>query len=171
MSSVRAETSSPGFENYIRGGCGFTAAIDDIKFDRRAWFEPATLSKGRRLGTEAVTATKQFTRSPGLASLFWVPIREDTLPLRSRVQPLFREHQQKQRSPPPARSSVSDRLRHVLVVEVQRHLCVLHHFDPPRVGRGGGVFIVPVPPLVRWSLRVACRRVLPLLLAPERRYV
>src|SRR5215204_5500697 len=33
------------------------------------------------------------------------------------------------------------------------------------------VFVVPVPPLVRRRLRVALRRVLPLLLAPERSHV
>src|ERR1700746_3416935 len=60
----------------------------------------------------------------------------------------------------------------VLVVEVQRDLCILYHFDPARIGRGvGGVLVVPVPPLVRWSLGVALRRILPLLLAPERGHV
>src|SRR5215510_1265636 len=43
------------------------------------------------------------------------------------------------------------------------------HLDPLGVGRGLGVVgVVPVPPLVRRRLRVARRRVLPLLLAPER---
>src|SRR5262245_34434576 len=37
--------------------------------------------------------------------------------------------------------------------------------------RGAAVFVVPVPPLVRRSLRIALRRVLPLFLAPERRDV
>src|SRR5437763_16760943 len=32
---------------------------------------------------------------------------------------------------------------------------------------GAAVFVVPVPPLVRRRLRIALRRVLPLLLAPE----
>src|SRR5712675_1184423 len=44
--------------------------------------------------------------------------------------------------------------------------------DPFRVGRGvGDVTLVPVPPFVRPALGVACRRVLPLLLTPERRHV
>src|SRR5262249_38703722 len=43
------------------------------------------------------------------------------------------------------------------------------HRDPFRVRRGlGVVVVVPVPPLVRQRLRVAFRRVLPLLLPPER---
>jgi hypothetical protein len=33
------------------------------------------------------------------------------------------------------------------------------------------VFVVPVPPFVRRSLRVACRRVFPVLLAPERSHI
>ena len=42
----------------------------------------------------------------------------------------------------------------------------------PPLGRSCiGVFVVPVPPLVRRGLRVALRRVLPLLLAPERSHV
>src|SRR5260370_24531897 len=58
--------------------------------------------------------------------------------------------------------------RHELVVEVQRHLCVVDHFGPSGVGRGaGGVFVVPVPPLVRWGLGVAWGRVFPDLLASE----
>src|ERR1700719_2881541 len=76
------------------------------------------------------------------------------------------------RSPHPLTSHVSDRIRHRLVVEVQCYLCVLHHFAPSRIDRGvRSVFIVPIPPLVRWSLGVALRRVLPLLLAPERSYI
>src|SRR5580704_10422136 len=62
--------------------------------------------------------------------------------------------------------------RHVLVVEVQRHLCVVDHFDPSGVGRcAGGVFVVPVPPLVWFGLGVTCGRVLPDLLASERGHV
>src|SRR3954453_23427779 len=46
------------------------------------------------------------------------------------------------------------------------------HLDPFRVGRGiGDVTLVPVPPLVRAALGIALRRVLPLLLASERRHV
>src|SRR5580704_3708090 len=58
----------------------------------------------------------------------------------------------------------------VLDAEVQRLLCVLHHFYPARVERGG-VFVVPVPPLVGLSLGIALWRILPLLLAPEGRHV
>src|SRR5260370_7888773 len=48
----------------------------------------------------------------------------------------------------------------------------VRHFDPFGVGRGAGnVTVVPVPPLVRPVLGVALRRVLPLLLTPERRHV
>ena len=36
---------------------------------------------------------------------------------------------------------------------------------------GVAVFVVPVPPFVRRSLRVAFRRVFPLLLAPERSHI
>src|ERR1700680_824672 len=51
-------------------------------------------------------------------------------------------------------------------------LSSVRHRDPLRVGRGvGDVTLVPVPPLVRSALGVALRRVLPLLLAPERRHV
>src|SRR5262245_32722288 len=43
------------------------------------------------------------------------------------------------------------------------------HFDPLLVGRGTSlVAVVPVPPLVCRRLRVAFRRVLPLLLTSER---
>src|SRR4030095_11527896 len=46
------------------------------------------------------------------------------------------------------------------------------HLDPLRVRRGLGlVVVVPVPPLVRRRLRVALRRVFPLLLSTERRDV
>src|SRR5260370_23112728 len=42
------------------------------------------------------------------------------------------------------------------------------HLDPLRVGRGlGVVVVVPVPPLVRRSLGVTLRRVLPTLLPAE----
>src|ERR1700720_1429144 len=42
----------------------------------------------------------------------------------------------------------------------------------PLVGRSGvAVFVVPVPPFVRRSLRVALGRVFPLLLAPERSHI
>src|SRR6476646_9749909 len=48
----------------------------------------------------------------------------------------------------------------------------VRHFDPFGVRRGAGnVTVVPVPPLVRPALGVALRRVLPLLLTPERRHV
>src|ERR1700719_1303818 len=44
--------------------------------------------------------------------------------------------------------------------------------DPLRIGRGvGDVTVVPVPPLVRPALGIALRRILPLLLTPERRDV
>src|SRR5438045_8675972 len=43
---------------------------------------------------------------------------------------------------------------------------------PRRVRRGvGNVTVVPVPPFVRSALGIAFRRVLPYLLAPERRHV
>src|SRR5262245_4571749 len=45
-----------------------------------------------------------------------------------------------------------------------RCLRVGYYIDPLRVRRGLGLVVVmPVPPLVRRRLRVACRRVLPLL--------
>src|ERR1043166_5985916 len=48
-------------------------------------------------------------------------------------------------------------------------LRVSYYVDPLRVRGGLGVVgVVPVPPLVRRGLRVTLRRVLPLLLAPER---
>src|ERR1700712_2964254 len=48
----------------------------------------------------------------------------------------------------------------------------VRHCDPFRVGRGvGDVTVVPVPPFVRPALRITLRRVLPLLLTPERRHV
>src|SRR5712671_7638124 len=51
-------------------------------------------------------------------------------------------------------------------------LRVGYDIDPLRVRGGfGPVIVVPVPPLVRRSLGIALRRVLPLLLAPERSYV
>src|SRR5258705_12261701 len=51
-------------------------------------------------------------------------------------------------------------------------LSCVRHFDPLGIGRGAGnVTVVPVPPLVRSALGVALRRVLPLLLTPERRHV
>src|SRR5258705_13801377 len=51
-------------------------------------------------------------------------------------------------------------------------LSCVRHFDPIGDGRGAGnVTVVPVPPLVRPALGVAFRRVLPLLLTPERRHV
>src|SRR5579859_424493 len=44
------------------------------------------------------------------------------------------------------------------------------HLDPLAVGRGlGVVVVVPVPPLVRWGLGITLWRVLPSLLAAERR--
>src|SRR5215471_5411236 len=49
-------------------------------------------------------------------------------------------------------------------------LRVVYYVDPLRIRRGRGVVvIVPVPPLVRRSLGVALRRVLPSLLTSERR--
>src|SRR5882757_7705964 len=54
----------------------------------------------------------------------------------------------------------------------QRHQRRVHHLAPPLVARGvGGVTVVPVPPFVRWGLRIALRGVLPLFLAPERSHV
>src|SRR5258707_14612167 len=51
-------------------------------------------------------------------------------------------------------------------------LSCIRHLVPLRVRRGAGnVTVVPVPPLVRPGLRVVLRRILPLLLAPERRHV
>src|SRR6516165_6018955 len=48
----------------------------------------------------------------------------------------------------------------------------LRHLDPLRVRRGlGVVVVVPVPPFVPRSLWIAFRRVLPLLLTPERGHV
>src|SRR3954447_6152107 len=48
----------------------------------------------------------------------------------------------------------------------------VRHLDPFRVGRGvRDVTVVPVPPFVRPGLRIALRRILPLLLASERRHV
>src|SRR5258708_2925054 len=41
------------------------------------------------------------------------------------------------------------------------------HLDPPRVGRGIGVFVAPLPPVVRRSLRVPLRGILPCFLAAE----
>src|SRR5215469_3149291 len=46
------------------------------------------------------------------------------------------------------------------------------HLDPFRVRRGLSlVVVVPVPPLIRWGLRVTLGRVLPRLLTPKRRHV
>src|ERR1700694_5867841 len=45
---------------------------------------------------------------------------------------------------------------------------VLVAVTPPLGRRGVAVFVVPVPPCIRRGLGVALRRVLPLLLAPER---
>src|SRR3984957_14289738 len=51
-------------------------------------------------------------------------------------------------------------------------LSAVRHLDPFGVGRGvGDVALVPVPPLVRPALRIALRRVFPLLLTPERGHV
>src|SRR3954454_3445466 len=48
----------------------------------------------------------------------------------------------------------------------------VRHLDPFRVGRGvRDVTVVQVPPFVRPGLRIAIRRILPLLLASERRHV
>src|ERR1700723_1195752 len=45
-----------------------------------------------------------------------------------------------------------------LVARSRRDVCILDHLDPPRIGRrAGGVLVVPVPPFVRFSLRVALR--------------
>src|SRR5437773_2839251 len=51
-------------------------------------------------------------------------------------------------------------------------LSCVRHLNPFRVGRGAGdVTVIPVPPLVGPGLRIALRRILPLLLTPERRHV
>src|SRR5438876_11693926 len=51
-------------------------------------------------------------------------------------------------------------------------LACVRHLDPFLVGRGAGdITVVPVPPFVRPGLGVTLRRVLPLLLTPERRDV
>src|ERR1700747_922022 len=71
--------------------------------------------------------------------------------------------------PPPARRR--GEVACATILEIQCHLCVIQDFDPPRVDRGvRGVFVMPVPPLVGRSLRIALRRILPLLLASERGY-
>src|SRR5712671_7215088 len=59
----------------------------------------------------------------------------------------------------------------VLIFAVpERRLSGIRHLDPLLVGRCVcDVVVVPVPPLVRRGLRIAFGRVLPLLLAPERR--
>src|SRR6185369_7619451 len=45
----------------------------------------------------------------------------------------------------------------------------IRHLDPFRIrSSAGGIAIIPVPPLVRRSLRVTLRRVLPNLLPAER---
>src|SRR6202140_4675873 len=60
----------------------------------------------------------------------------------------------------------------VSVLFAEGGLSCVRHFDPFRAGGGAGtVTVVPVPPLVRPALGVALRRVLPLLLTPERRHV
>src|SRR5690349_18689382 len=49
---------------------------------------------------------------------------------------------------------------------------ISYDVDPLRVGRGLlAVVVVPIPPLVRLRLRITLRRVLPSLLATERRNV
>src|SRR3569832_706228 len=54
----------------------------------------------------------------------------------------------------------------------ERLLAGARHFAQPLVRRGTfDIAVVPVPPLVGWRLRVACRRILPPLLAAERRDV
>src|SRR5258708_22680920 len=47
----------------------------------------------------------------------------------------------------------------------------LQLLDPPLGRLGVAVFVVPAPPLGDRGLRVAVRRVLPLLLSPERGHV
>src|SRR5262245_43245699 len=67
----------------------------------------------------------------------------------------------------PPFGSAPSRLRHRVAVS-ERGFTSVGHLDPLRVGRGRGVIaVVPVPPFVRWSLRIALRRVLPLFLASE----
>src|SRR5258708_6187847 len=52
----------------------------------------------------------------------------------------------------------------------ERRLAGGRYLDPLWVGRGlGGIVVVPVPPRVRRRLGIALGRVLPRLLAPERR--
>src|SRR5512133_3256877 len=52
----------------------------------------------------------------------------------------------------------------------ERGLSGVRHFDPSLVRRGAfDVAVVPVPPLVGRGLRIALGRILPLLLAAERR--
>src|SRR5882724_9143096 len=49
-------------------------------------------------------------------------------------------------------------------------LACVRHLDPPLVGRGAGsITVVPVPPFVRWCLRITLGRILPDLLPAERR--
>src|ERR1700678_1157882 len=66
-----------------------------------------------------------------------------------------------------------DRQVRVLVVSLLESRCSdLHHLDRLRVNWSTGcVFVVPVPPLIRWCLWVTRGRVLPLLLAAERSHV
>src|ERR1044071_1789305 len=47
----------------------------------------------------------------------------------------------------------------------------LDRLAPTLRGRGVAVFVMPVPPLVRWPLRKTFGRILPFLLAPERGHV
>src|ERR1700722_1591506 len=55
---------------------------------------------------------------------------------------------------------------------LRRRFSDLHHLNPLRMNRSAGsIFVVPVPPLIRWGLGIARRRVLPLLLAAERSQV
>src|SRR5580704_11495130 len=63
-------------------------------------------------------------------------------------------------------------LTELAVAFPKRSLSDVRHLHPLRVGRGvRDVTLVPVPPLVRPALRISLRRVLPRLLAPERRHV
>src|SRR4051794_23841881 len=77
--------------------------------------------------------------------------------------------------PRPARAALTARAmprsaRLALVTEGS--FAGVRHLDPFRIGRRiGDVAVVPVPPFVRPGLRIALRRVFPLLLAAERGHV
>src|ERR1700738_1300579 len=71
-------------------------------------------------------------------------------------------------TPPPRERAYTS----LAVAFPDRGLSGVRHLDPPLVGRSArDVAVVPVPPLVRRGLRIAFRRVLPRLRAPERSHV